>query len=275
MFFNLGAYAKKINPDIRVVCLIADIPKYATTSTLSGLRKIYHDYEVKKCDRLYGIADKYVLLTEHMASHLGIRTPYMVMEGVATSVNDTEIEESGEEYGKYILYTGLLNEKFGIPVLLEAFGKIKDENVKLVLCGTGDAQELIAKKQLEDNRIIAPGRVDRKKALALQRGATVLVNPRQNNEEFTKYSFPSKNLEYLSSGVPVVAYKLDGIPDEYDDYINYPADDSAEAMCNELERLLGMTDEERKAVGQRAKEFVLGTKNKVQQTKRIIDFLNT
>ena len=168
-----------------------------------------------------------------------------------------------------------LEEKFGIPVLLEAFGKIKDENVKLVLCGTGDAQELIAKKQLEDNRIIAPGRVDRKKALALQRGATVLVNPRQNNEEFTKYSFPSKNLEYLSSGVPVVAYKLDGIPDEYDDYINYPADDSAEAMCNELERLLGMTDEERKAVGQRAKEFVLGTKNKVQQTKRIIDFLNT
>ena len=38
------------------------------------------------------------------------------------------------------------------------------------------------------------------------------VNPRQNNEEFTKYSFPSKTMEYLASGVPVVAYKLDGIP---------------------------------------------------------------
>lgn len=275
MFFNLGAYAKRINPDIRVVCLIADIPKYATTSTLSGLRKIYHDYEVKKCEKLYGVADKYILLTEHMATHLGIRTPYMVMEGIATSVKDTEIEESVEEYGKYILYTGLLNEKFGIPVLLDAFGKIKDENVKLVLCGTGDAQELIAKKQSEDNRIIAPGKVDRKKALALQRGAAVLVNPRQNNEEFTKYSFPSKNLEYLSSGVPVVAYKLDGIPDEYDDYINYPADDSADAMCKEFERLLEMTDEERKAVGRKAKDFVLGTKNRVQQTKRIIDFLST
>jgi len=49
--------------------------------------------------------------------------------------------------------------------------------------------------------------------------ADVLVNPRENNEEYTKYSFPSKNIEYLASGNPVVAYMLDGMGDCYREYI--------------------------------------------------------
>lgn len=272
MFLSLAKLAKNINPEVKVACLIADIPEYSTVSVLTGAKKLYHDYEVKKTASLYGVVDKFILLTEHMAERLGLKAPFMVMEGIATTMD----VEAGEDtdYGKYILYTGLLNEKFGLCNLADAFSMIEDENVRLILCGSGDAEEYIAKKQKEDNRIITLGRVDRAKALRLQKGATILVNPRQNNEDFTKYSFPSKNLEYLSSGVPTVAYKLDGIPDDYDDYIIYPADDSPEALCDELIRLLSMTDGERNAVGEKARSFVCGNKNKTAQTKRIIEFLN-
>lgn len=272
MFLSLAKLAKNINPEVKVACLIADIPEYSTVSVLTGAKKLYHDYEVKKTASLYGVVDKFILLTEHMAERLGLKVPFMVMEGIATT---TDVE-AGEDtdYGKYILYTGLLNEKFGLCNLADAFSMIEDENVRLILCGSGDAEEYIAKKQKEDNRIITLGRVDRAKALRLQKGATILVNPRQNNEDFTKYSFPSKNLEYLSSGVPTVAYKLNGIPDDYDDYIIYPADDSPEALCDELIRLLSMTDGERNAVGEKARSFVCGNKNKTAQAKRIIEFLN-
>lgn len=273
MFLSLAELAKKLNPQIKVACLIADVPEYSTTNTLTGLKKLYHDYEVKRCERLYHIADKYILLTEQMAEYLGIKVPYMVMEGIATTVCGEEGTLLTGEREKYILYTGLLNEKFGLGVLLEAFSKLNDSTVKLVLCGTGDAEGLIAQRQKSDSRIVFHGRVDRERALALQRQATILVNPRQNNEEFTKYSFPSKNLEYLSSGVPVVAYKLDGIPDEYDDYIIYPADDSPQAFCDELVRLLNMSDSERRAIGEKAKCFVYENKNKTAQAKRIIEFL--
>lgn len=272
MFLSLAKLAKNINPEVKVACLIADIPEYSTVSVLTGAKKLYHDYEVKKTASLYGVVDKFILLTEHMAERLGLKAPFMVMEGIAATT-DVEVGED-TDYGKYILYTGLLNEKFGLCNLADAFSMIDDENVKLILCGSGDAEEYIAKKQKEDNRIITLGRVDRAKALRLQKGATILVNPRQNNEDFTKYSFPSKNLEYLSSGVPTVAYKLDGIPDDYDDYIIYPADDSPEALCDELIRLLSMTDGERNAVGEKARSFVCGNKNKTAQTKRIIEFLN-
>ena len=110
-------------------------------------------------------------------------------------------------------------------------------------------------------------------ALSLQKNAAVLVNPRQNNEDFTKFSFPSKNLEYLSSGVPMVGYKLDGIPDEYDDYIIYPADDSPQALRDALSSILAITDGEREAMGEKARHFVCERKNKVAQAKRIIEFL--
>ncbi len=272
MFLSLAKLAKKINPEVKVVCLIADIPEYSTVSVLTGAKKLYHDYEVKKTASLYGVVDKFVLLTEHMAERLELNAPFMVMEGIATTT-DVEVGEN-TDYGKYILYTGLLNEKFGLCNLAEAFSMIEDESVKLILCGSGDAEEYIAKKQKEDNRIITLGRVDRAEALQLQKGATILVNPRQNNEDFTKFSFPSKNLEYLSSGVPTVAYKLDGIPDDYDDYIIYPADDTPEALRDELVRLLGLTEGERKAMGEKARRFVCENKNKTAQAKRIVEFLN-
>lgn len=271
MFLSLARLAKKINPEIQVVCLIADIPEYSTVSTLTGLKKIYHDYEVRKTTSLYNVVDKYVLLTKHMKQRLGLEGTCMVMEGIATTSNIPEGDT--EEFGKYILYTGLLNKKFGICNLVDAFSLIEDSSVKLVLCGSGDAEDYIAQKQKEDSRIITLGRVDRVKALQLQKSATILVNPRQNNEDFTKFSFPSKNLEYLSSGVPVVAYKLDGIPDEYDEYIIYPADDSPKALCDVFVSLLNMTEAERKAIGETAKSFVCENKCKKSQAKRIIDFL--
>ena len=103
-----------------------------------------------------------------------------------------------------------------------------------------------------------------------QKQATVLVNPRQNNEEFTKYSFPSKTMEYLSSGIPVVAYKLDGIPDEYDAYIQYVEDDSIESLKKKLIEVCELSDEERQSLGSAGRAFVLTEKNSTIQVKKIV-----
>lgn len=276
MFLGLARLAKKYNKNIIAGCIIADIPEFATAREVTGLKKIYHTYQVKKCASLYGLVDRFILLTKQMAQKLELTAPFMVMEGIATADGTPCDETLSEKYKneKYILYSGTLNYKFGIKVLLDAFRKIEDENIKLVICGFGEAEELIKEIQREDKRVELLGRLDRAQVLALQKNATVLVNPRQNNEEFTKYSFPSKNLEYLSSGVPVVAYKLDGIPDEYDEYITYPEDESEDALSREIIKILNMPEAERIALGKKAKDFVLLNKNKVVQAQRIIEFLS-
>lgn len=64
----------------------------------------------------------------------------------------------------------------------------------------------------------------------LQVKCDVLVNPRSNNDEFTKYSFPSKTMEYLLSGSKVVMYPLSGIPQEYFEFITVVEGDSVEDL---------------------------------------------
>jgi glycosyltransferase involved in cell wall biosynthesis len=218
--------------------------------------------------------DYYVLLTKQMATYMNINKPFCVMEGISTeeNVDDYPLERCKNDL-KIIFYSGTLHRKFGVSNLIKAFTTISNQNYRLQICGVGDCEIEIKNMAEKDKRIEFLGRVKRDKVLQLQKNATVLVNPRQNSEEYTKYSFPSKNLEYLSSGVPLVAYKLDGIPDEYDDFIIYPVDDTEISLANEITKICNMADEDRKTLGLKAKDFVYKNKNKVTQSEKIIEFV--
>lgn len=270
LFLSLAKYAKRLNPHILTCCIIADIPEFITGRTLHGAAKVFNDYEVRKTNALYPFIDRFVLLTEQMAPKLGITVPYLVMEGIAPDITAAPAA-APIPAGDYILYTGTLNYEFGIEVLLQAFAQIQNPDWKLVICGFGQAEKTI--RESSDPRIVYLGRVDRTQALALQRRAMLLVNPRQNNAEFTKYSFPSKTMEYLASGVPVVAYKLDGIPDEYDGYLNYVPENTPEALAAVITAIGSKSAEERRTMGRRAQAFVTEEKNAKRQAGRILRFL--
>ena len=274
-FLHIARYIKNQYAHIETCCIIADLPEYSCARKLHGIHKIYNNYLAKKSIALYKFIDKYVLLTEQMAIKLNIRVPYMVMEGIAPSC-DIELDESiVKKIGncKYLLYSGTLNYEFGISVLLKAFALIQDENLKLIICGTGAAEKEI--RNCIDKRIIFLGKVSRAQALSLQKHAAILINPRQNNEEFTKYSFPSKTMEYLAAGVPVVAYKLDGIPEEYDKYIVYVSNNAPESLAETILHVLSWSNETRIKFGKAGQSFVLKEKNNLKQTKRILEFIKT
>ena len=158
--------------------------------------------------------------------------------------------------------------------LVNAFSQIEDPDYRLVICGIGDSERAIMDAAKDDSRISFLGQLPRNEVIEWQKKATVLVNPRQNNEEFTKYSFPSKTMEYLSSGIPVVAYKLDGIPDEYDQYIQYVSDDSIESLKKKLVEVCEMTRKERQELGNIGRNFVLMKKNSTIQVRKIRTLVN-
>ena len=207
----------------------------------------------------------------HLGHYLHIKKPYCVVEGIASKTQQIERKENSE---KTILYTGTLHQKFGVMNLVNAFSQIEDPDYRLVICGIGDSEQAIKDAVKDDSRITFLGQLPRNEVIEWQKKATVLVNPRQNNEEFTKYSFPSKTMEYLSSGIPVVAYKLDGIPDEYDQYIQYVADDSIESLKKKLVEVCEMTREERQELGNIGRNFVLMKKNSTIQVRKIRTLVN-
>ena len=80
----------------------------------------------------------------------------------------------------------------------------------------------------------------------MQHKATILVNPRTSEGEFTKYSFPSKTMEYLLAGRCVVVNRLPGIPEEYYQYVYTPQNESVEALAECLTNVLDINRDIRK-----------------------------
>lgn len=273
-FLRAVKKVKEAYPDIIVCDIIADLPALTNLSNKkSMLLKAFIEKSAKQSEEALACVDCFVLLTKQMADYLKIDKPYCVMEGISSP--ETSGAQNVVADKKTILYTGTLHEKFGVMNLVRAFRTIDSENYELVICGVGDSEEAIKAAAKEDSRIHFLGKLPREQVLEWQSRATVLVNPRQNNEEFTKYSFPSKTMEYLSSGVPLVAYKLDGIPDEYDPFIHYVKDDSIECLADTLKSVCTLSDSDRAAIGQTGREFVLKEKNSKAQTKKIVDLIES
>lgn len=254
----------------KITLLITDIPEFYDLSNKKT--NFIRQQIINKSNRLLHIADKYILLTSQMADYLNIDKPYLVIEAIA-NINDGDNQNIEKFNDKVFFYGGLLHERFGVKNLLDAFDQITNENFKLILCGDGDLKEEICKRAGKDKRVQYLGNIDRDKVLELQKKSTILINPRQNIDTFTKYSFPSKTIEYMLSGNPVVMYKLDGIPDEYDKYLCYVEDNSVESLKNKMLEVSNWSEHDRNKFGQAAKDFVISRKNKKFQTEKIINFM--
>ncbi len=214
----------------------------------------------------------YVLLTEEMRIPLEIKDkPYVIIEGITKASSDAQIPKSCPSPARYILYTGTLAKAANISNLLRAFNKVSDPGAELWICGSGEMQEEIKAQAKKNPRIKYLGFQPKAKILQLQANAAVLVNPRISEGEYTKYSFPSKTIEYMASGTPVVMHRLPGIPGEYGDYLIYAEDDSYQALAEALDRVLSWSQEQRKDFGEQAKIFVQEHKSPSSQAKKLLD----
>ena len=107
----------------------------------------------------------------------------------------------------------------------------------------------------------------------LQMAATLLVNPRPTGEEYVKYSFPSKTMEYMSTGTPVLTTVLPGMPKEYHPYVYLLEEETADAIAEELRQIFAQPADALFEKGMAAREFILKEKNNVSQAGKILAML--
>ena len=214
----------------------------------------------------------YVLLTEQMNAVVNPKNrPYLVMEGLVDvnmdkTVND--LNRKAEE--KVLIYAGGLYARYGIKNLIEAFAMVPDSDARLHLYGHGEMVKDMNNYTKNDPRLIYMGIVPNGEVVSDQLKATLLINPRPTIEEFTKYSFPSKNMEYMVSGTPMVTTKLPGMPMEYLDYVYLFEEENTEGIYQTLAKLLSKSREELHNFGIRAKSFVIKNKNNKMQAEKIL-----
>lgn len=246
-FLAAAVYAKKLNPRIKICFIVPDLPQYMNLETKRGfLYDFFKKIDIKSIEKHMKAVDSSVVLTEAIAHTLHLdNRPYVVAEGFIESLPKVPAPTiQGDTVN--IVYAGKLYMRFGIKLLLDAFSSLKGERYRLILCGTGDAVEYVKNCANIDSRIILAGQISPDEVQKYITSAAVLVNPRPNNEEYTKYSFPSKDIEYLLSGKPTVAFLLDGMPKCYQDFLYMACSNKnpTTALLNALQAALHATTED-------------------------------
>ncbi len=269
-FIQAANWAKRKDPRIKICMVVPDLPQYMDLSeSLSPIYKFLKSIDLKQFAKENKTVDSYILLTEQMADALNVGDrPYRVVEGIYEATNGVSNKRVGI---KTIVYTGKLNLAFGATNLVKAFHSIQNANIRLVICGSGEAKNEIAQIAAKDSRIDFKGQVTSDEARKCILDGDILVNPRPNDSIYTKYSFPSKIIDYLATGNPVIAFELDGMPKIYKDFIYYIPENNIESIAKTIQRVINADPKEIQVRTNKALQYINYKLSREEVAKSIIN----
>ena len=249
----------------RCVGIITDLPDMLGGGSFS--RKMAN-FVIRHCT-------DYVLLTEAMNEYIrNPGKPYVILEGHADiSMKEKLPSMDKKQPVRTVFYAGGVSRQYGLADLTEGFLRADIPDTRLEIYGPGDYVKELQSIAEKDPRVFYGGMLLNTEIVAKEQEATLLVNPRPTHEEFVKYSFPSKTMEYMASGTPVLTTRLPGMPKEYYPYVDFIEEESAGGIAAALKAVLEHTDEELFRKGQEARGFVLDGRNNVVQAKKLLQML--
>jgi glycosyltransferase involved in cell wall biosynthesis len=267
--------AKKHRNKVKLCLNTGDIPgRFGLQSQYKKNLKMVLTEELidKNIFKLAKEFDCFVFVTKDMSKAFDVEDkPFVVVECTYVEPDYAKDCQIVEDDKNTIFYAGSIREEYGISHMLRAFSQIEGKDYRLVIAGGGAAEGVVKEYEQKDPRIQFLGFITPQEVLKWQLKSKVLISPRQSDREYVKYSFPSKSVDSLASGVPYIAHKLPCDPPEYSGYINYPVDESDEALRDKIVEICEMSPKERRAMGERAKLFIIQEKNPTIMTKRIVD----
>lgn len=219
--------------------------------------------------------DGYIFLTEAMNELVNRNNkPYVVTEClVDKEMVQKENLMQHKSYPRVLLYAGAIRKVYGVEALVEGFIKANIDDTELHIYGSGDYSEELKLVCKENKNVKFFGVAPNEYVVDEELKATLLVNPRPSEGEFTKFSFPSKNMEYMVSGTPLLGVKLPGIPKEYYKYMYTIDTVSPEEISQKLKELFSLSNTVLHEKGLSARNYVLENKQNSVQAKRILDMI--
>lgn len=215
--------------------------------------------------------DAVVVLAEALAEDFAPGVPYLVVEGLLDVPRvESRIEDPS---AKTVVFAGSLRAEYGVANLVEAFRAIRAEDVRLEIYGRGPLEPWLVDQAEVDPRIATPRLVPPEALPEIYAGATVLVQPRQVDQDFVRYSFPSKLIEYMASGTPTVSTRLPTIPPEYETHVVWSEGDTPASLARAIVEVSSWSQERRRTFGEGAARFIRDSRSTRTQGNRIKSFL--
>lgn len=263
---------------VKICGVVTDVPGYTSGAggTTRGIKGYLLKKLLKKSISSSKQYDAYILLAEAMNSIVNpLHKPFIVIEGFSDArmkevVNTVE----GKAEPKTMLYAGGIHKEYGIKTLVEAYISVNPSDWQLIIYGMGNYREELLNVCKTHQNVIYKGVATNDVIIREQLRASLLVNPRPTNEEFVKYSFPSKTMECMASGTPLITTRLPSMPVEYYPHVYFFDDESTKGIAKALTYVMSLPIEKLHEKGSAAKSFVLNNKSNIGQAKKLICFLN-
>ena len=249
----------------RCVGIVTDLPDMLGGSAFS---KKLSNFVIRHCT-------DYVLLTQAMNDYLNPESkPHVILEGHSDiAMERQEPSPARKASPRVCMYAGGVSKQYGLENLVKGFREADLPDARLEIYGPGDYVQELSQIAAEDSRIFYGGMLLNAEIVEREMAATLLVNPRPTGEEYVKYSFPSKTMEYMSTGTPVLTTVLPGMPKEYHPYVYLLEEETADAIAEKLGQIFAQPADVLFEKGMAAREFILKEKNNVSQAGKILAML--
>lgn len=255
--------------DTRVAVVLTDPPGVVRAED-GVVRRVLKRFDIGLVVHALRRSDAVIVLAEPLAQEFARDVPALVVEGLVAP--EFGVSETSEPVAGRIVYAGGLHEAYGVRRLVEAVCSLPG-NLELELYGRGPLEPWLLERARADPRIREPRLVPPRDLPGIYARASVLVQPRQVDQDFVRYSFPSKLIEYLASGRPVVSTRLPSIPEDYAPYLVQPETDAPGDLAAAIARVLAWPDDDRREFGSRGADFIRHTRSLGAQGHRIVEFL--
>jgi len=224
-------------------------------------------------------ADAVIALAPELVNRFAMRKPALVFPGILDSTLTTRIakinlpSKSTEPFT--LVYAGGLSRANGVNRLLDAVAGLEGQPVRLKLFGRGDQEPRIRNLAATDPRFQYGGFVGNDQLIPELHSADLLVNPRPTREAFAVMSFPSKLIEYLAMGRPVLTTRIASIPENYQPHFFFINDESAEGIRDAILSIMIMDPTEREAKALHGQAFINAEASEAVIGHKIADLIRT
>jgi glycosyltransferase involved in cell wall biosynthesis len=260
----------------RVVASVNDINVPGQTVPSSGLRKL--DFILTRA--LIPKLDGLVVVSSRIVRDFAPKSKFVRVEGGMRREALDRLRSGPRRqrtgHGEFTaVAAGSLDSFNGIPELVEAFDMLKGRHYRLRIAGDGPLKSFVEEAARSNPAIEYCGYLTLDGVLALYSSADLLVNMRITKRINTDYFFPSKLVEYMATGIPVITTATGHVRSDYADLVFLLEDEAPHALAGLIDSVARMEPAERLSRAIRAQEFVAREKTWERQGERIAEFIRT
>jgi glycosyltransferase involved in cell wall biosynthesis len=162
-----------------------------------------------------------------------------------------------------------------VEVMLRAISRLSGKQYRFVFAGDGPLANDVRAAAGKDPRIEYLGYLKLSQVLSIYRQADMLINMRLTKAIRTRYFFPSKMMEFLASGTPVLSTCTGHVEEEFGSFVFLLRDESPAGLATAIQQAEAVGPAARARMGRKARAYMLANKTWNVQAWRLASFLRT